>query len=303
MIYLKHFELLTRQKEEAFFFGFKRTCFESGYPFGVFSGNKDFHHIDFNDITILSGGNGSGKSTLLNIIAETLRVQRGTAFNKTYFFEPYCSLCNYQLSSSDEQLLWVGRSKIITSDDVFDHIIEVRHENNDIFAKRQTAFGEHELMVGFGGNSRGDRPREIHLDDNESVKEFAEYADQTKMSASAFVRKHIGLEERTYSNGENGFRFFLKAIQSGGLYLLDEPENSLSAEMQMELVHFLHGMARCHSCQFIISSHSPFILSVPGARIYNLDDNPVTTCRWVDLPNVRAYHDFFKNHEADFDTE
>ena len=95
-------------------------------------------------------------------------------------------------------------------------------------------------------------------------------------------------------------KYFTDAIQPGGLYLLDEPENSLSAEMQIELVHFPHGMIRMYDCQFILSSHSPFILSLPGAKIYNMDSEPVTTCRWTDLPNVRLYYDFFIGHEAEF---
>ena len=84
------------------------------------------------------------------------------------------------------------------------------------------------------------------------------------------------------------------------MYLLDEPENSLSAGMQIDLVKFLHGMARFYDCQFIISTHSPFILSIPFARIYDMDSVPVTTSKWTDLPNVRIYHDFFKDHEDEF---
>lgn len=114
----------------------------------------------------------------------------------------------------------------------------------------------------------------------------------------AFFNKELNSSS---SNGENGFSFFTEAIKPGGLYLLDEPENSLSAEMQLELVHFLHGMARFYDCQFILSSHSPFILSLPNnAKIYNMDSEPVKTCNWTDLANVRIYHDFFEKHKNDF---
>jgi hypothetical protein len=37
-----------------------------------------------------------------------------------------------------------------------------------------------------------------------------------------------------------------------------------------------------------------------GARIYNLDVNPVTIERWTELENVRTYFNFFKTHENDF---
>ena len=155
-------------------------------------------------------------------------------------------------------------------------------------------------MNRYGTNRLKDGPRSINMDDPSSIKAFTDYLDKTKMSASAYVRKKIGVEERTYSNGENGFKYFTDAIQPGGLYLLDEPENSLSAEMHLELVHFLHGMARFYDCQFILSSHSPFILSLPEARIYNMDSEPVSICRWTELPNVRIYHDFFYEHIEEF---
>ncbi|MBQ7999477.1 MAG: AAA family ATPase [Bacteroidales bacterium] len=138
------------------------------------------------------------------------------------------------------------------------------------------------------------------MEDPESIRAYSDYNAMSRMSASQFVRKRVGIEQRTYSNGENGFKYFTDAIQPNGLYLLDEPENSLSAEMQLELVHFLHGMASCYNCQFILSSHSPFILSLPGAKIYNMDSEPISTCRWTEIPNVKIYHEFFSEHQDEF---
>lgn len=120
------------------------------------------------------------------------------------------------------------------------------------------------------------------------------------MSASQYVRNKIGEEVRTYSNGENGFRYFVDAIQPGGLYLLDEPENSLSPEKQLQLTAFLQSMVRFYKCQFIIATHSPFILSLPYAKIYNMDESPVKTCKWTEYENVRVYYDFFKQHSDEF---
>jgi hypothetical protein len=38
-----------------------------------------------------------------------------------------------------------------------------------------------------------------------------------------------------------------------------------------------------------------------GAKIYNLDDYPVSVCKWTELPNVRMFYDFFMEHKSDFD--
>lgn len=105
---------------------------------------------------------------------------------------------------------------------------------------------------------------------------------------------------REYSNGESAFRYFTEKIEEGGLYILDEPENSLSPGRQNELVKFIEDSARFFKCQFIISSHSPFVLAIRGAKIYDLDEDPVDVKRWTELENVRAYYDFFKLHEKEF---
>lgn len=80
----------------------------------------------------------------------------------------------------------------------------------------------------------------------------------------------------------------------------DEPENSLSVERQLELVKFIEVSVRFFGCQFIIATHSPFLLSMKNAKIYNLDESPMRVSEWTTLPNVRTYYDFFKSHEGEF---
>lgn len=82
---------------------------------------------------------------------------------------------------------------------------------------------------------------------------------------------------------------------------MDEPENSLSAPGQIELAEYLEETARCMGCQLIISTHSPFLLSMKGAKIYDLDARPADIKRWSELANVRAYYDFFKKHQKRFE--
>jgi len=303
MIYLNRFDLMSIDGEDKFLMEFRRICFDSYYPMRFFTLEKELNSLDFGDITIFCGGNGSGKSTLLNIIAEKLGLNRERSFNKTYFFDPYLQHCHYQLATEEPKALrdLMAVSRIITSDDVFDHILDVRHKNENLSFKRNLIFEEKRMMFRYGDNFNNQRPRSIDVSDPESIKAYTDFNDKVKKSASALVRDRVGVEERTYSNGENAFRYFTDAIQPGGLYLLDEPENSLSAEIQIDFMHFLYGMARSYNCQFIMSSHSPFILSVPGAMIYNMDAEPVVTCRWTDLPNIRAYNDFFNQHQSEFE--
>ena len=103
------------------------------------------------------------------------------------------------------------------------------------------------------------------------------------------------------SNGESALAFFVDAITDGALYLLDEPENSLSPSNQIQLKYFIEDCVRSHRCQFIISTHSPFLLSLKRAKIYDIDSVPAEIRRWTELEGVRTYHDFFKEHNDDFE--
>ena len=92
----------------------------------------------------------------------------------------------------------------------------------------------------------------------------------------------------------------VERLEEDALYLLDEPENSLSPARQLELAQFLSDSARFYGCQLVISTHSPFLLALEGARIYDLDQTPAQLRRWTQLDNVRTYHDFFRAHEQEF---
>lgn len=74
---------------------------------------------------------------------------------------------------------------------------------------------------------------------------------------------------------------------------MDEPENSLSPQRQIELKEFIEDSARFFECQFIISTHSPFLLAARDAKIYDLDENPVKVKPWTELELIRIYREFF----------
>lgn len=108
---------------------------------------------------------------------------------------------------------------------------------------------------------------------------------------------------REHSNGESAFKYFVQKLEPPGLVLLDEPENSLSPERQKELIEYIENSARFFGCQFIIATHSPFLLAVKGAKIYDLDQSPVSVKRWTELENVKMYYNFFREHEKEFNDE
>ena len=118
---------------------------------------------------------------------------------------------------------------------------------------------------------------------------------------SKYVRERMGNNNIVeMSNGESALMFWEQEINEESIYILDEPENSLSAENQIKLKKFIEESVRFFNCQFIISTHSPFLLNLRDAKIYDLDEVPVINKKWTELNNVRTYHDFFKEHEDEF---
>ena len=262
----------------------KRTCYDTFYPFQVLS-KHGLTSLDFEPVTILYGGNGSGKTTALNVIAEKLALDRDTLYNRSNFFEDYTGMCDYE-----EEMPIPKESRIITSDDVFDFMLNLRSINDGINLKREQLFADYleDKYSHFQMKS---------LDDYERLKKVNMAKRKTQ---SRYVRENLMDNVREHSNGESAFIYFSEKINENGLYLLDEPENSLSPERQQELLRFLQDSARFFGCQFIIATHSPFLLSMNGAKIYDMDEEPVDIKRWTELDNVRAYYDFFKKHEHEF---
>ena len=272
-------------REDDFIFGQKRTCYDTYYPFQILS-KHNLTRLDFEPVTILYGGNGSGKTTALNVIAEKLGLDRDTLYNRSNFFEDYTKLCSYE-----EELKIPADSRIITSDDVFDFMLNLRSINDGINRKREDLFEDY-LEAKYA------RFQMKSLDDYEQLKKVVQARGNTQ---SKYIRKNIMDNVREHSNGESAFLYFADKIKENGLYLLDEPENSLSPEKQQELLKFLEDSVRFFGCQFVIATHSPFLLSMRGAKIYDMDEEVVDVKRWSELGNVRAYFNFFKKHEAEFE--
>lgn len=285
MIYLSHFEFPNREREYDFTMSLKRTCYNTVYPFGILSKN-DLRMLDFEPVTILYGGNGSGKTTALNVIAEKLGLERDTLYNRSNFFEDYTEMCSYELEERVPQ-----GSRIITSDDVFDFMLNIRSMNEGINRKREELFEDYL-------DARYSKFQMKSLDDYDQLKKVNMARSKTQ---SEYIRRNLANNVREHSNGESAYLYFTEKIQENGLYLLDEPENSLSPERQQELLTFLEDSARFFGCQFIIATHSPFLLSMRGAKIYDMDEEVVDVKRWTQLANVRAYYEFFKKHEHEFE--
>jgi len=284
MVFLKEFTLPDEVQEHFALLNELRIYEGNYYPFGLFS-YKSFKNINFEPITIFYGGNGSGKTTLLNVITEKVEASRSGRVDKGMLFRKYAGMCECEIFHRYD----CKEFKFITSDDVFDYLLDVRAINSGVNRQKE------DLAMGYITTKYG---KKGSFDDYQDLKERVSMRKQSK---SQFIRsKLINNNIVEHSNGETALMFWQNEIKDHSVYILDEPENSLSAENQIKLVKFIEESARFYDCQFIISTHSPFILSLKDALIYDLDENPVITKKWNELKNVKVYYDFFKEHEDEF---
>lgn len=291
MIYTSRFVLPSERAEINVVKKEQRTCFNTFYPFNIFP-SKGLNKVELEDITILYGGNGSGKSTLINVMARKLNAVRYSEFNDAPLFERYVQMCSVEYNRIPEA------SYVLTSDDVFGYVLNARAINENIGNQRNELFDKYVAVY----NEAVHNPEIMRLkglDDYERWSTTMEILSP-KRTQSNYIRKRVAQDIDLHSNGETAMRYFLDRIDEDALYFLDEPENSLSIELQLKLAEYIAATVRATRSQFIIATHSPILLSMKNAKIYNLDSYPAAVCNWTDLPNVRKYFDFFMEHKEEF---
>ena len=266
------------------------------YPCGLLAGKK-LETINFSPITIFYGGNGSGKSTILNLISQKLRLNRIAPFNSSELFDSYVTQCEYTMHDDDEgfpQRIPNG-SRIITSDDIFDYMLTVRTNNQDIAENIETARSR------YGDLKFGETVKMQSMDDYEALR-LQVLARGKSVSRRQFIRQTVGSEVKLNSNGETALEYFNSKLKNDTLYCLDEPENSLSPKLQIELKKIIEEKAHYCGCQFIIATHSPFLLAMHEdfTTIYDLDSCPVEIRNWWELENTKTYFKFFEENRELF---
>ena len=269
---------------------------DNEYPCGIF-GPKGLSEIWFRKVTIFYGGNGSGKSTLLNLIAAKLGLKRVAPFNSGELFDDYAAACCFTAGEDDSgaPLRIPDGSRIITSDDVFDYMLAVRANNAEIEEAIEDGKEEYRYLR--------EHPETVRFDsmaDYEAVRRKI-LARSKSVSRREFLRRTAGTEVKLSSNGETALEYFETKLKNDTLCCLDEPENSMSPAMQLELLRMLTEKVRYCGCQLIIATHSPFLLSMEGARIYDLDAQPAEIRNWWELENTKIYYEFFKKNEGLFE--
>lgn len=101
------------------------------------------------------------------------------------------------------------------------------------------------------------------------------------------------------SHGESFMSLVQNRFWGNGLYILDEPEAALSPSRQLSLLAEMNYLVR-HKSQFIISTHSPILLSYPGAIIYEIIDSGINRVNYDECKHVLLTKQFLEHPTSYF---
>lgn len=251
------------------------------YPYNVFAKKKE-KVLVFDPITVLYGNNASGKSTALNVIANKLQMEgfeyaTNNKYGITKYFLKYVSECNYSLGEDEYGITFLQipeKSRYIKSEDILYEIKKIQQEQ-----VLQDGYIYEHVRKGM---------------DRDYAKQYCNSIQMWR------TMENIKFSQEKYSNGETTLQMLDDYIEPDGLYLLDEPEVSISPKNQIILAEKLNNAARYLGCQFIISTHSPFLLGTLNGKIYNLDSDDLEVEKWTELENVKCFFEFFEERRKEF---
>lgn len=130
---------------------------------------------------------------------------------------------------------------------------------------------------------------------SQTFRNFTKLLDEWAASDPGQLGYFGGKSLVAQSHGQSLMSYFKSRYTKRGLYFLDEPETALSPKTQIELVDLITEQSRAGHAQFVIATHSPILLSIEDADIYNFNDVPISRINYTDTEHYQVYRDFFTN--------
>jgi predicted ATPase len=126
----------------------------------------------------------------------------------------------------------------------------------------------------------------------ETFFNFATYLEEVN---STFLR-YGGKSLHQQSHGEGFLALFENRVDDG-IYLLDEPEAALSPGRQLTFLSILNHLASMKVAQFIIATHSPILLTLPGATVLSIEEGQLREVSYRDTEHYQLTRDFLNAPE------
>jgi predicted ATPase len=135
------------------------------------------------------------------------------------------------------------------------------------------------------------RPRDGYFFRAEFQAHFASLLEQRKADPD-FIRsgdpyeRYGGQSLHTRSHGE-AFLWMFSSWMRPGLIVMDEPEAALSPQRQLSLLTQMARMVRRGNAQFVVATHSPILMTFPGAELLQFEAGRIEATR---LQDTSHYH-------------
>jgi predicted ATPase len=222
-------------------------------------------------ITVFVGDNGTGKSTLLESIACRLNVPliggfMGSAksFEAAKLLEPHMNI---------EWRRETSKGFFFRAED-FSHFVDgVERERMKISMDLRDLKGK--------------------VDDS-VIDQLSD-----SMNRALFeTKKQYGSDMQAFSHGEAYLTILQTRIADKGIYLLDEPEAALSPLKQLSLMAFILDVLDKGNAQFIIATHSPILMGLPDARIYQITEEGMETVKYKETDHYLITRRFLNDPES-----
>ena len=126
---------------------------------------------------------------------------------------------------------------------------------------------------------KGFHPRDGFFLRAESFYNAASYIDRIDSEFSfggPVIDSYGGVSLHEQLHGESFLALVKNRFGGNGIYLLDEPEAALSPSRQMTLMVLMNELLGKNS-QFVIATHSPMLMTFPGAQVMELTEDDIKT--------------------------
>lgn len=110
------------------------------------------------------------------------------------------------------------------------------------------------------------------------------------------IDSYGGVSLHEQSHGESFLSLISNRFTESGIYILDEPEASLSPFKQINMIKKINELAK-NGCQFIIATHSPIIMAYPNSIIYEINGEKIRKVDYENTQHYKVMSSFFKNKD------
>lgn len=123
------------------------------------------------------------------------------------------------------------------------------------------------------------------------------YNTASYLEENSTMIRYGGISFHHLSHGESFLSLVKNRFEGKGLYLLDEPEAALSPSAVMSLLVCMDELVKNDS-QFIISTHSPILMSFPDADIWELSDKGIARVAYKETQHYKITKRFIDDPES-----